>query len=81
MKKELMNFILSILDKTFNFLKKLKCSFCCCNSSCSIDKSVNVECKATCDKECCKEDKEDKKELVELRKNKSESSLDSLKSR
>ena len=78
MKKELMNFILSILDKTFNFLKKLKCYFCCCNSSCSIDKSVNVECKSTCDKECCKEDK---KELVELRKNKSESSLDSLKSR
>tara|TARA_R110001599_G_scaffold318098_1_gene527540 strand:+ start:334 stop:570 length:237 start_codon:yes stop_codon:yes gene_type:complete len=78
MKKELMNFILSILDKTFNFLKKLKCSFCCCNSSCSIDKSVNVECKATCDKECCSQDK---KELVELRKNKSESSLDSLKSR
>tara|TARA_R100000951_G_scaffold78404_1_gene66150 strand:+ start:351 stop:575 length:225 start_codon:yes stop_codon:yes gene_type:complete len=74
MKKELMNFILSILDKTFNFLKKLKCSVCCCNSNCSIDKSVNVECKATCDKE-------DKKELVELRKNKSESSLDSLKSR
>jgi len=78
MKKELMNFILSILDKTFNFLKKLKCSFCCCNSNCSIDKSVNVECKATCDKECCSQDK---KELVELRKNKSESSLDSLKSR
>jgi hypothetical protein len=74
MRKELMNFILSILDKTFNFLKRLRCYFCCCNSSCSIDKSVNVECKSTCDKECCQEDERD---LRELRKNKSESSLKS----
>lgn len=74
MRKELMNFILSILDKTFSFLKRLRCYFCCCNSSCSIDKSVNVECKSTCDKECCQEDERD---LRELRKNKSESSLKS----
>ena len=64
MKKELMQFILSILDKTYKFLSKLKCSFCCCNSNCTIDKSVHVDCEEVDN---------------ELRKNKSESDLDKIK--
>lgn len=69
MKKEIMEFILSIMDKTYKFLSKLRCSFCCCNSNCVVvDKSVHN----------CPEEQEDNKEL---RKNKSESSLDSLKNK
>ena len=44
MKKELMVFILKILDKTYKFLSKMRCSFCCCNSNCVVDKSVHVDC-------------------------------------
>lgn len=64
MKKELMEFILKVLDKSYKFLSKLRCNFCCCNSNCSIDKSVHVDCPGD-----------------ELKKSKSESSLDSLKSK
>lgn len=71
MKKELMDFILKVLDRSYKFLSKLRCSFCCCNSNCSIDKSVHVDC----------EELENIKDLKELRKNKSESDLDSLKSK
>lgn len=67
MKKGLMTFILAILDKTFKFLSKLRCSFCCCNSNCVVDKSVHVDCPEEANKE--------------LRESKSESSLDSLKSK
>lgn len=67
MKKEIMEFILSIMDKTYKFLSKLRCSFCCCNSTCVVDKSVHVDCP-----------EEDNKEL---RESKSESSLDSLKNK
>ena len=74
MKKIIVDFILNVLDKTFKFLSKLKCNMCCCNSNCSIDKSVNVECNEECSKDCCKEQ-------IELKKSKSESSLDSLKSK
>jgi hypothetical protein len=67
MKKELMEFILSIMDKTYKFLSKLRCSFCCCNSNCVVvDKSVHN----------CPEEQD-----TTLRKNKSESSLDSLKNK
>ena len=62
MKKVLMEFILKVLDKSYKFLSKLRCSFCCCNSNCSIDKSIHVDCD-------------------ELKKSKSESSLDSIKSK
>ena len=68
MKKELMDFILKVLDKSFKFLSKLRCSFCCCNSNCVVDKSVHVS-------------KSEEHDLRELRKNKSESSLDSLKNK
>lgn len=69
MKKELMEFILSIMDKTYKFLSKLRCSFCCCNSNCVVvDKSVHN----------CPEEQEDNKEL---RQSKSESSLESLKTK
>tara|TARA_R110001632_G_scaffold157388_1_gene275711 strand:+ start:314 stop:532 length:219 start_codon:yes stop_codon:yes gene_type:complete len=72
MKKELMEFILSIMDKTYKFLSKLRCSFCCCNSNCVVvDKSVHN----------CPEAEEEDKDIRELRKNKSESSLDSLKNK
>jgi len=71
MKKELIDFILKILDKTYKFLSKLRCSCCCCNSNCTIDKSVHVDC----------EDIENERDLNELRKNKSESDLDSLKNK
>ena len=74
MKKELMEFILAIIDKTFKFLRRMKCYFCCCNSSCHIDKSVKIECNDTCNEACCKYKNE-------LKKSKSESSLDSLKSK
>ena len=57
-----MEFILKVLDKSYKFLSKLRCSFCCCNSNCSIDKSIHVDCD-------------------ELKKSKSESSLDSIKSK
>ena len=67
MKKEIMEFILSIMDKTYKFLSKLRCSFCCCNSNCVVvDKSVHN----------CPEEQD-----TTLRKNKSESSLDSLKNK
>ncbi len=66
MKKEIIDFILSILDKTYKFLSKLRCSCCCCNSNCTIDKSVHVDCEEMDN---------------ELRKNKSESDLDSLKNK
>ena len=70
MKKELMEFILSIMDKTYKFLSKLRCTFCCCNSNCVVvDKSVHN----------CPEEEENERDIRELRKNKSESSLDSLK--
>lgn len=72
MKKELMDFILKVLDKSFKFLSKLRCSFCCCNSNCVVDKSVHVS---------KSEDVEEERDLRELRKNKSESSLDSLKNK
>ncbi len=42
MKKEIMEFVLSILDKVFKFFGKLKCS--CCNSQCIVDKSINNNC-------------------------------------
>jgi hypothetical protein len=71
MKKEIMEFILSIMDKTYKFLSKLKCSFCCCNSTCVVDKSVHN----------CPEEEENERHIRELRKNKSESSLDSLKNK
>ena len=68
MKKELMEFILSIMDKTYKFLSKLRCSFCCCNSNCVVvDKSVHVDCPEEQD--------------TTLRESKSESSLDSLKNK
>ncbi len=70
MKKEIMEFILKLLDRTYKFLSKLKCSFCCCNSNCTIDKSVHVD---------CPDEDEDERDLRELRKNKSESDLDKLK--
>ena len=70
MKKEIMEFILSIMDKTYKFLSKLRCSFCCCNSTCVVDKSVHVDCP-----------EEASEAVKELRKNKSESSLDSLKNK
>jgi len=73
MKKELMDFILKVLDKSFKFLSKLRCSFCCCNSNCVVDKSVHVS--------NTTEDVEEERDLRELRKNKSESSLDSLKNK
>lgn len=67
MKKELMEFILSIMDKTYKFLSKLRCSFCCCNSNCVVvDKSVHVDCPEA---------------DTTLRESKSESSLDSLKNK
>mgnify|MGYP003679638453 CR=1 FL=1 len=67
MKKELMEFILSIMDKTYKFLSKLRCSFCCCNSNCVVvDKSVHN----------CPEEQD-----TTLRESKSESSLDSLKTK
>lgn len=70
MKKELMDFILKVLDKSFKFLSKLRCSFCCCNSNCVVDKSVHVS-----------KSEDEERDLRELRKNKSESSLDSLKTK
>lgn len=72
MKKEIMEFILSIMDKTYKFLSKLRCSFCCCNSTCVVDKSVHVD---------CPEAEEEERDIRELRKNKSESSLESLKNK
>ena len=60
------------MDKTYKFLSKLRCSFCCCNSNCVVvDKSVHN----------CPEAEEEDKDIRELRKNKSESSLDSLKNK
>lgn len=71
MKKEIIQFILSILDKTYKFLAKLRCSCCCCNSNCTIDKSLHV----------AAQEQAEETDLNELRKNKSESSLDSLKNK
>lgn len=68
MKKELMDFILKVLDKSFKFLSKLRCSFCCCNSNCVVDKSVHVS-------------KSEDEDEDNLKKSKSESSLDSLKNK
>lgn len=42
MKKEIQEFVLSILDKVFKFFAKLKCA--CCNSQCIVDKSINNNC-------------------------------------
>tara|TARA_R110002012_G_scaffold277713_4_gene465227 strand:- start:179 stop:364 length:186 start_codon:yes stop_codon:yes gene_type:complete len=39
MKKEVMEFVLAILDKMFKFFGKMKCA--CCVSTCIVDKSVN----------------------------------------
>ena len=69
MKKEIMEFILSILDKTYKFLSKLKCSFCCCNSNCVVDKSVHIS------------NTTEDEDVENLKKTKSESSLDSLKTK
>ena len=69
MKKELMDFILKVLDRSFKFLSKLKCSFCCCNSNCVVDKSLHVS-------NTTEDEDEDN-----LKKSKSESSLDSLKNK
>lgn len=75
MKKELMEFILSIMDKTYKFLSKLRCSFCCCNSNCVVvDKSVH-NCPEAEASEAAQENRE------ELRQSKSESSLESLKTK
>ena len=68
MKKELMDFILKVLDRSFKFLSKLRCSFCCCNSNCVVDKSVHVS-------------KSEDEDVDNLKKTKSESSLDSLKNK
>lgn len=69
MKKELMDFILKVLDRSFKFLSKLKCSFCCCNSNCVVDKSVHVS------------NTTEDEDVDNLKKTKSESSLDSLKTK
>ena len=42
MKKKLMEFVLSVLDKVFKFFGKLRCA--CCNSQCVLDKSITNNC-------------------------------------
>ena len=42
MKKKLMEFVLSVLDKVFKFFGRWRCA--CCNSTCVVDKSVNTNC-------------------------------------
>jgi len=39
MKKAVMEFVLSVLDRVFKFFGKWRCA--CCNSTCIVDKSVN----------------------------------------
>ena len=43
MKKELMSFILKLVEMTYKLCSKLRCAFCCCNSKCSVDQSITVE--------------------------------------
>ena len=52
MKKSLSNFILKIVEMSYKFLSKFRCT--CCISKCDVDKSVNksinVEILSSCNK-------------------------------